>query len=182
MSVWTAVRYAIIGLTWFGLAHWIDAASDALTDIFAAMFAFLGFPLVGVAWVAYSVAWPGVFHSRVRSAAWASVPVALALALAVTVGDWPVMIRVWLSEEELTAYVESRAANPVDHHPDEWAGLFKVHKTKPIVSGTQLFTSTSFTEAGGLIHSPAGPPHDLPQYTYAVRHLYGPWYRFTDGD
>lgn len=154
--------------------------TDAGVDFLWGPTLFFNGGLVGLMWVTYSAAVPGVFRSPRTRWAWMSVP-AIGLAgvlLASTHRD--LAVRVWLCESTLTEYAESIRRTPDAARRIEYrrVGLFEVQGTTADENEVLLYTAGSgFMDSAGLVYRPDG---SRPQHTRRVEHLYGPWWWFFE--
>lgn len=189
MDRWTVGRAWIVGagLVWLALAFVV--ASDPLPSATALSLVLLplGFA-VGVAWVIYSLAWLGVFAAWRRAAVWLTVPfLPLVAAHALRTG-WPLAARVWLSESSLRAAAVKAGTDPFEHvdsHKAEprWVGLMCVRSISARADGMAWFmTGTAYFNEGGILYAPNGLPERRREEPVVLRHLYGPWHRYTIHD
>lgn len=187
MSTWTIARVVIIaaGCLWFVLATLIASDSPPGSLASALILLLFGFP-TAVAWIIYSIAWPGVFRAWWRGLVWLTVP---AIPFFASVGfstGWPMAVRVWLCEEEVREYAESVPASPDDAFPrfdrPERVGTFDVYSADELHGVMMLTTGYEWFDSGGIIYAPDGLPGERTGLPLKVRHLYGPWYRFIIHD
>jgi hypothetical protein len=189
MDNWTIGRAWIVGagIVWLGLA--LVMASDPVPHrtVLSLLVGFLGLA-VGVAWVVYSVSWLGVFAAWRRALVWLAVPLfPIVVGHALWTG-WPLAVRVWLCESALRERTTPGPIDPFEHVDGHKAepkrvGLFQVYEIWRKPDGVTVFTTApGMYVEGGLLHAPDGHADQLGDRPIALRHLYGPWYRYAVRD
>jgi hypothetical protein len=139
--------------------------------------------IIGVAW-AWWPRQPGPRTGRWSRVAWLSVPAAALAVVAVDASNVGLLVRVWLCEDELRAFAEAARAGKEDVGAsgpnDVPVGLFHVDRTYGYGSEVAMVTSRAMFRDYGVLYWP-----DPQRANFGdggdCRHLFGPWYWFSDG-
>ncbi len=175
------MRTVVIAAGWL----WGLAALPQVTDATTSFGWFLlGVPsglLIGLVWVVYSCAVPGVFRApRVRWL-WAAVPVIGLGSLLLTFTHRDLAVRVWLCETELRQHAEAARQNPdAPRASSQRVGLFEVSSVNADDKQVFIHTASDFMDSAGIVYRPEGSPS--PEgWRHRYEHLYGPWWWFWKG-
>jgi hypothetical protein len=172
-----------------GAAFWLALATDfasypgVMGIVEAALLLLVGFS-IAVGWVIYSLAWPGVFRSWRRGLVWLAVLAVPGIAVIGFATKWPLTVRVWMNEQSLREYAETRDKDmDLSNHDGTIpanVGSFQVWEVRR--RGSAVFLITTVWAVHGLVYAPEGiPAYEGGPYR-DFRHLYGPWYSFVIPD
>jgi hypothetical protein len=179
LSSWCArARWLVVAAAAAWVVWVIGEASRAVPDWLTMSLAnFLG-AMLGFIWLICTAASPDVFRSWRRIAAWTAVPLVFLVAFLAIRSNWPLAIRVWLSETELRDYVACGGTEPGTRW--EHVGLFVAKSCVVEPQCVLITTDYGFLEYGGVAYAPGGRPDSQPFTTFW--HLYGPWYKWRFSD
>lgn len=128
--------------------------------------------VLGVAYLIYTWARSNALHDSGWKWLWCAIPLFPVLACIGFQTDWPMMIRVRLSEGVLEQFVAS------DREAPSQVGLFRVRYVDRHESLVLLTTGVEWFESGGIAYIPQGVPPNWEGPSLHPVHLYGPWYRY----
>jgi hypothetical protein len=117
--------------------------------------------------------------NRIISWGWTIETFTLLCSIGLIGSQLPFILRIKLSEPDLTAYVRSvnndRLANRSTKYPPRRVGLFQVQETERLDGGiVRMITSDAFLDDAGFVYSPDRQPPIRGEDSY--RHLYGDWW------
>jgi hypothetical protein len=159
-----------------GLLLIIPAVTDVAIDFNLAFGLLHAGPLLVIAYLLAALASFRDFRSWRGCILWLSPPLASVLILVAAHTDYPLLLRVRLSEESLLAHAADVNAELVDWREARWVGLFYVKETKTYEGAVFFYTRNSFLNWEGVAYIPPGVP---PVPRISAQPLTGDWYRFT---
>jgi hypothetical protein len=165
-------------------AAWLVAALPSLTDTgYAIPFDLLliaAWYLVARFWFRLPYTSPAGLRSRPWRRLWLAAGSIVVLGPVLGLTDLGLMVRLYLCEPQVAAYVAGLAPKTAEFpHEPRAVGLFQVVGTWGSPGGASMQTTTGFLDhrLHGLVYAPghAGP---LVYNKHRTSHLYGPWYAF----
>ena len=172
----------------FATAAWFAVATHLASHVTAGFVEIIFLSILGfgiaIAWFGATLACFEMPRSVRHTAIWFAVPAALFAAYSGFDTQWPLMIRVRLSEPELQALAD-QCADPSDDWDSlerRFAGQFDLSRVRRHGSITLFTTGHDWTNEIGIAYVPTAAALNEVESPLHVHPIYGPWYSFVRYD